>query len=42
MDEHDWLAQQFDEHRTHLRAVTYRMRGSLSAADDAQNPRGQW
>ena len=31
----DWLAQRFDEHRTHLRAVGYRMLGSLTDADDA-------
>ena len=35
MDEHDWLAEQFEEHRAHLRAVAYRMLGSLSEADDA-------
>jgi RNA polymerase sigma-70 factor, ECF subfamily len=35
MDERDWLAQRFEEHRTHLRAVAYRMLGSLSDADDA-------
>src|SRR5687768_16709753 len=35
MDEHDFLAQQFEEHRTRLRAVAYRMLGSLSEADDA-------
>src|SRR5215210_5873062 len=35
MDEHDWLAQRFQEHRTHLRAVAYRMLGSISEADDA-------
>ena len=35
MDENDWLAEQFDEHRTHLRSVAYRMLGSLSEADDA-------
>ena len=35
MDEHDWLAQRFEEHRTHLRAVAYRMLGSVSEADDA-------
>jgi DNA-directed RNA polymerase specialized sigma24 family protein len=33
MDEHDWLAQRFEAHRTHLRAVAYRMLGSLSEAD---------
>ena len=35
MDEHDWLAERFEEHRNHLRAVAYRMLGSLSDADDA-------
>jgi DNA-directed RNA polymerase specialized sigma24 family protein len=35
MDEHDWLYQRFDAHRTHLRAVAYRMLGSISEADDA-------
>src|SRR5215212_6375325 len=35
MDEHEWLAQRFEEHRTHLKAVAYRMLGSLSEADDA-------
>ena len=35
MDEHDWLAARFEEHRTALRAVAYRMLGSLSEADDA-------
>src|ERR671914_404519 len=35
MDERDWLADRFEEHRTHLRAVAYRMLGSLSEADDA-------
>jgi RNA polymerase sigma-70 factor, ECF subfamily len=35
MDEHDWLAERFEEHRTHLRAVAYRMLGSVSEADDA-------
>jgi DNA-directed RNA polymerase specialized sigma24 family protein len=29
------LAAQFETHRTHLRAVAYRMLGSLSEADDA-------
>ena len=31
----DWLAERFEEHRAHLRAVGYRMLGSLSDADDA-------
>jgi RNA polymerase sigma factor (sigma-70 family) len=35
MDDNDWLADRFEEHRTHLRAVAYRMLGSLSDADDA-------
>src|ERR687897_448287 len=35
MDEHDWLVERFEEHRTRLRAVAYRMLGSLSEADDA-------
>jgi RNA polymerase sigma-70 factor (ECF subfamily) len=35
MDERDWLANNFEEHRRHLRAVAYRMLGSLSEADDA-------
>jgi RNA polymerase sigma-70 factor (ECF subfamily) len=35
MDEHDWLAERFEENRTHLRAVAYRMLGSLNEADDA-------
>ncbi len=35
MDDQQWLAQRFEEHRPHLRAVAYRMLGSLSEADDA-------
>jgi RNA polymerase sigma factor (sigma-70 family) len=35
MNEHDWLAERFEEQRGHLRAVAYRMLGSLSEADDA-------
>src|ERR671924_794461 len=35
MDERDWLAERFKEQRTRLRAVAYRMLGSLSEADDA-------
>ena len=35
MDERVWLAERFEEHRVHLRAVAYRMLGSLSEADDA-------
>jgi RNA polymerase sigma-70 factor (ECF subfamily) len=35
MDENAWLAERFEEHRAHLRAVAYRMLGSLTEADDA-------
>jgi RNA polymerase sigma factor (sigma-70 family) len=35
MDQNDRLAERFQEHRSHLRAVAYRMLGSLSEADDA-------
>jgi len=35
MDENQWLAERFEEHRAHLRAVAYRMLGSLTEADDA-------
>jgi RNA polymerase sigma-70 factor (ECF subfamily) len=35
MNETNWLAEQFEAHRAHLRAVAYRMLGSLSEADDA-------
>jgi len=35
MDEREWMAERFEEHRTRLRAVAYRMLGSLSEADDA-------
>jgi RNA polymerase sigma factor (sigma-70 family) len=35
MAESDWLAERFEEHRSHLRAVAYRMLGSMSEADDA-------
>src|SRR5918998_688349 len=35
MDEHDFLAEQFEENRTHLRAVAYRMLGSTGEAEDA-------
>ncbi|MEU3169563.1 sigma-70 family RNA polymerase sigma factor [Streptosporangium sp. NPDC006930] len=35
MDESEWLAGRFEEHRPHLRSVGYRMLGSLSEADDA-------
>jgi RNA polymerase sigma-70 factor (ECF subfamily) len=35
MTENDFLAEQFEEHRSHLRGVAYRMLGSLTEADDA-------
>lgn len=35
MDEDEWLAERFEEHRDHLRAVAYRMLGSHAEADDA-------
>jgi len=35
VDEHDQLAWQFEQHRDHLRAVAYRMLGSLTEAEDA-------
>jgi RNA polymerase sigma factor (sigma-70 family) len=33
--ENEWLAERFEHHRTHLRAVAYRLLGSLAEADDA-------
>ncbi len=35
MDEQQWLAERFEEHRARLRAVAFRMLGSVSEADDA-------
>jgi RNA polymerase sigma-70 factor (ECF subfamily) len=35
MNERDYLADRFEEHRSHLRAVAYRMLGSSSEVDDA-------
>src|SRR5262245_54742700 len=35
MDKHELLAERFEENRSRMRAVAYRMLGSLSEADDA-------
>jgi RNA polymerase sigma-70 factor (ECF subfamily) len=35
MNDIEWMAERFEEHRSHLRAVGYRMLGSQSEADDA-------
>jgi RNA polymerase sigma-70 factor (ECF subfamily) len=35
MDEREWLTDRFEQHRPHLRAVAYRMLGSVSESDDA-------
>jgi RNA polymerase sigma factor (sigma-70 family) len=35
MTQRDWLAAEFEEHRDHLRAVAYRLLGSVSDAEDA-------
>ncbi len=35
MDEREWLTERFQQHRPHLRAVAYRMLGSVTEADDA-------
>jgi RNA polymerase sigma factor (sigma-70 family) len=35
LNDRDWLAERFEENRTHLRTVAYRMLGSPSEADDA-------
>ncbi|MGP0029309.1 MAG: RNA polymerase subunit sigma-70, partial [Acidimicrobiales bacterium] len=35
MDENDWLAERFEQQRTQLRSVAYRMLGSFTEADDA-------
>ncbi len=34
-DDDEWLARRFEEHRSHLRGVAYRILGSLAEADDA-------
>lgn len=35
MDERQWWTERFEQHRPHLRAVAYRMLGSVSETDDA-------
>src|SRR5262245_42411478 len=35
MQNNEWLAERFEEHRGHLQSVAYRMLGSLTDADDA-------
>ncbi|HEX4115715.1 MAG TPA: sigma-70 family RNA polymerase sigma factor [Solirubrobacteraceae bacterium] len=35
MDEREWLTERFEQYRPHLRAVAYRMLGSVSESDDA-------
>src|SRR6266496_1670956 len=35
MDERDWLAEQFEQHRSHLRTIAYRMLGTVHETDDA-------
>ena len=35
MDEREWLVERFEEQRAHLKAVAYRMLGSLAEAADA-------
>jgi DNA-directed RNA polymerase specialized sigma24 family protein len=35
MDDREWLTERFEAHRPRLRAVAYRMLGSLSEAEDA-------
>jgi RNA polymerase sigma-70 factor (ECF subfamily) len=35
MNEHEWLAERFEQNRRHLRTVAYRLLGSHSEADDA-------
>src|SRR5919198_891339 len=35
MDQREWLAERFEGDRIHLRAVAYRMLGSVNEADDA-------
>jgi hypothetical protein len=36
MSEGDYLAERFEEHRSHLRGVAYRMLGSSGEVDDCE------
>ena len=40
VDEHKGLTKPFEENRAHLRAVAYRMLGSLNEVDDAVQEAG--
>jgi RNA polymerase sigma-70 factor (ECF subfamily) len=40
IDDHEFLAERFEVNRTHLRAIAYRMLGSLSEANDAVQESG--
>jgi DNA-directed RNA polymerase specialized sigma24 family protein len=35
VDDQQWLTERFEQHRSRLRAMAYRMPGSMSDADDA-------
>lgn len=40
MDEHDWLAERFEEHRAHLREVAYRMQIAMLHVPARPGPAG--
>jgi DNA-directed RNA polymerase specialized sigma24 family protein len=40
MREGDWLAERFEEHRSRLRAIDYRVLGSPTDADEPSRRRG--
>jgi hypothetical protein len=42
MDDQEWLADRFEEHRPHLRAVAYRMLGSLTEAASGRWSTPSW
>jgi hypothetical protein len=42
MDDQEWLAERFEEHRPHLRAVAYRMLGSLTEAASGRWSTPSW